>query len=153
MEEGIRDRRGVRHLRHKRQLTVLLSICAALVVIAALEAVLIAGPEAYDIWRNLFPDATAGDYSAFVLTRFLFDLIVPVSLSLYTFFTIDKFGTPPVYRFVWGAVILVALMWKLLSFDTSSPFWYTTIALMAGLFFTAINIHRLEEHDKERGDA
>ena len=150
MEEQMRHRRELKQ-RHKRQLTVLIAWCAALVVIAAIEVALLIGPEGFQVWKELFPQATPGDYSAFVLTRFLFDLMVPVSLSLYTYFTIEKIGTPPVYRLIWGAVILIAVMWKLLRFDTSSPFWYTTIALMVGLFFTVINLHRLERTHEERG--
>lgn len=130
--------------RHSRQLTVLISLCAGLVLLASLEAALLTGPDAFKLWQDLFPEAGSGDYSAFILTRFLLDILIPVSLSLYTYFTIRKMGTPPAYRLIWGAVILIAAMWKLLAFDTSSPAWYLTLLLWAGLFLVVINIHRLK---------
>lgn len=129
--------------RHSRQLTVLISFCAGLVLLASLEAVLLAEPDAFQLWQELFPQAASGDYPAFILTRFLFDILVPVALSLYTYFTIRTLGTPVTYRLIWGAVILLTAMWKFLTFETSSPVWYLTLLLWAGLFLVVINIHRL----------
>ena len=77
----MRHRRELKQ-RHKRQLTVLIAWCAALVVIAAIEVALLIGPEGFQVWKELFPQATPGDYYAYVLTRFHLDLMVPVSLTL-----------------------------------------------------------------------
>ena len=152
MREEPRLRSQAGKQRHRRQLTVLIAFCAALIIIAALEAALLAGPEAFKIWQELFPETGAGDYSAFILTRFLLDVLVPVSLSLYTYFTIDKFGTPRTYRIVWGGVVLSSAMWKFLALETSSLIWYLVLALWAGLFLIVINIHRLkQEYEKKEG--
>lgn len=88
--------------KHKRQLTVLLSFCAALIVLATLEALILANPEAYQFWLTLYPEGNTADYSSIVLSLFLVDIVIPVSLSLYTFISIKKLGTPPLYRLIWG---------------------------------------------------
>lgn len=142
MQEVRQDKAGHRH---SRQLTVLISLCSGLILLASLEATLLAGPDAFGLWRELFPQAGSSDYSAFILTRFLFDILVPVALSLYTYLTIRRMGTPATYRLIWGAVILITAMWKFLTFETSSPVWYLTLLLWAALFLVVINIHRLRQ--------
>lgn len=128
---------------YKRPLTVLLVWSAAQILLASLEALLLAGPQGYELWKQLVPEATAAQYSAFILTRFLTDILVPLTLSLYTYFTIHKLGTPPLYRLVWGSIVFLGAMWKCLTLETSSPFWYLSLILWAGLFLTVINIQRL----------
>lgn len=138
---------------HGRQLTALISFCAGLVVIASAEAVLLAQAQAFEIWTSWFPDAGGGEYSAWILTRFLSEILVPAALALYTYFTIRSLGTPPSYRFIWGALVFVAAMWKFLTFQTQSPIWYLTLLLWAGLFLTVINIHRLKQESSGKGQA
>lgn len=145
MQEARRLQQDKARHRHSRQLTVLISLCAALVILASLEAALLAGPEAFQAWQEFFPQAGTDDYSAFILTRFLLDILVPAALSLYTYFTIKTIGTPFTYRLIWGAVILITAMWKFLTFETSSPAWYLALLLLAGLFLVVINIHRLRQ--------
>ena len=130
--------------KHRRQLTVLLSSCAALIVAATLETLILANPEAYQAWLTLYPEGNTADYSSIVLSLFLVNIVVPVSLSLYTFFSIKKLGTPPLYRLIWGAIVVLAGVRRLLMFQTQSILWYLTLALWAILFLVVINIHRLE---------
>ncbi len=130
--------------RHKRQLTVLLSFCAALIVVATLEALIMANPEAYRFWLTLYREGNTADYSSIVLSLFLLDIVIPVSLSLYTFISIKKLGTPPLYRLIWGAIVFLAGVRRLLMFQTQSILWYLALVLWAILFLVVINIHRLE---------
>lgn len=138
---GADDRRQM--AAHKRPLTILLAWSAGHIVLASLEAILLAGPDGLALWQDLFPGTGSSDYTAFVLTRFLADILVPLSLSLYTYLTIHKLGTPPLYRMVWGAIVFLGAMWKFLTFETSSPFWYLSLILWTGLFLTVINIQHL----------
>ena len=55
MEEERLLRREAQAKRHRRQLTVLVSLCAALILVSTLEAVLLANPEGFRIWRELNP--------------------------------------------------------------------------------------------------
>lgn len=125
-----------------RPLTLLLSFCAALIILPALEALTLASPEGFSAWQTLVQEANPADYSSFILTRFLLDILVPATLALYTFLTVRKLGTPPLYRLIWGGLIFITAMWKFLTFETSSPLWYLTLALWAGLFLVVINFHR-----------
>lgn len=127
----------------KRQLTVLLVWTSALMVLASLEAVILSGPKAFSAWQALYPHEGADLYTSLILTRFLTDILVPLTLSLYTYFTIQKLGTPPFYRLVWGTIVFLGLMWKALSLEWTSPFWYLSLLLWSGLLLTLINIHRL----------
>ncbi|MDD2427130.1 MAG: hypothetical protein PHR78_03245 [Eubacteriales bacterium] len=130
--------------KHKRQLTVLLSLCAALIVVAAVEAVILANPEAYQFWLTLYPEGGTAEYSSIVLSIFLVDIVVPAGLALYTFFSINKLGTPPMYRLIWGAIVFLAGIRRLLRFQTESILWYLALALWAVLFLVVINIHRMQ---------
>ena len=136
----------------RRQLTILIAWCAAHVVLAALTAVLLARPEAYRTWQELSAQGSPADYSALLLTRFVWEIFVPVALALYSYFTLERLGTPPLYRLIWGLVVFTSALWKLLTFETYSPFWYLSLALWLGLLLTVINIHRLEpEYPKKEG--
>jgi hypothetical protein len=141
-ERFLRDE--ARKKRHNRQLTVLISLCAVLILVSTVEVVLFANPEGYRVWLELNPETTTAEYSAFILTRYLLDIFVPVALALYTYFTISRLGTPMTYRLIWGAIIAVTAGYKLFTFQTASPFWYLTLVLLAALFLVVINIHRLE---------
>lgn len=143
-------RREAKEKRHNRQLTVLVSFCAALIVVSTLETVMFANPEGYRVWLEINPEATTAEYSAFVLTRYLLDIFLPVALALYTYFAISRLGTPLTYRLVWGAIIVVAIVYKFITFQTASVFWYLTLVLLAALFFVVINIHRFELVPLER---
>ncbi len=131
-----------------RQLTPLLSLCAGLIVVSALEAVILSNPEAYQFWLSLYPQGNAAEYSALILARFLIDIIVPLSLALYSFFLLDKFGTPPLYRLIWGAIVFLAAVNKFLLLQSGSILWYLALLLWLMLFLTVINIHRLKEQSQ-----
>lgn len=130
--------------KHRRQLTVLLALCAALIIVASLEALVLANPEAYKLWLSINPEGSASEYSSLVLAVFIVDILVPVSLALYTFFSIKKLGTPPLYRLIWGAIVFLAGIRRLLMFQIESLLWYLALALWLLLFLIVINIHRLE---------
>ncbi|HHU07041.1 MAG TPA: hypothetical protein GXZ59_01715 [Clostridiaceae bacterium] len=140
----IANQQKTKRYRHRRQLTALLSVSAALIVLATLEALILANPEAYQFWLTLYPAGTAADYSSIVLSIFLVDIVVPVTISLYTFFTIRKYSTPLLYRLIWGAIIFLAGIRRLLMFQTKSILWFLALALWGALFLIVINIHRLE---------
>ncbi len=142
-EERLLRRKAVEK-RHNRQLTVLISFCAALILVATVETVMFANPEGYRTWLELNPETTTAEYSTFILTRYLIDIFVPVALALYTYFSIWRFGTPMTYRLIWGAIIALTGGYKFLTFQTASVFWYLTLVLLAALFLVVINIHRLE---------
>ncbi len=137
-------RNEARKRRHNRQLTVLISLCAALILVSTVEVVMFANPEGYRVWLELNPETTTAEYSAFVLTRYLLDIFMPVALALYTYFSISRFGTPMTYRLIWGAIVVVTAGYKFLTFQTASVFWYLTLVLLGALFLVVINIHRLE---------
>ncbi len=130
--------------KHRRQLTVLLTLCAALIIVSSLEALILANPEAYQLWLSINPEATSAEYSSLVLAIFLVDILVPVSLALYTFLSIKRLGTPPLYRLIWGAIVFLAGIRRLLMFQTQSFLWYLALALWLLLFLMVVNIHRLE---------
>ena len=130
--------------KHRRQLTVLLALCAALIIVASLEALVLANPEAYKLWLSINSEGSASEYSSLVLAVFIVDILVPVSLALYTFFSIKKLGTPPLYRLIWGAIVFLAGIRRLLMFQIESLLWYLALALWLLLFLIVVNIHRLE---------
>ena len=109
-----------------------------------METVLFANPEGYRVWLELNPESTTAEYSAFILTRYLLDIFVPVALALYTYFSISRLGTPLTYRLIWGAIIAVTTGYKFLTYQTASAFWYLTLVLLVALFLVVINIHRFE---------
>ena len=103
-----------------------------------------ANPEAYKLWLSINPEGSASEYSSLVLAVFIVDILVPVSLALYTFFSIKKLGTPPLYRLIWGAIVFLAGIRRLLMFQIESLLWYLALALWLLLFLIVVNIHRLE---------
>lgn len=131
--------------RHSRQLTVLVSLCAFIVIVATLEVLRFANAEGFRIWKMLNPEGTASEYSAMLLISYLVDILIPAGLAIYTYFSIARLGTPRTYRLVWGAIIFLATVRKVLTMRTQSVFWYVVLLFWVALFLVVINIHRLEK--------
>jgi len=134
--------------RHGRQLTVLVSPCAFIVIVATLEVLRFANAEGFCVWKMLNPEGTAAEYSAMLLISYLVDILIPAGLAIYTYFSIAsiaRLGTPRTYRLVWGAIILLAIVRKVLTMRTHSVFWYVSLLFWGVLFLVVINIHRLEQ--------
>ncbi|NMA17560.1 MAG: hypothetical protein GX939_02170 [Clostridiaceae bacterium] len=131
--------------RHGRQLTVLVSLCAFIVIVATLEVLRFANAEGFHVWKMLNPEGTAAEYSAMLLISYLVDILIPAGLAIYTYFSIARLGTPRTYRLVWGAIILLAIVRKVLTMRTQSVFWYVSLLFWGALFLVVISIHRLEK--------
>ena len=74
-------RQEARKKRHNRQLTILISLCAALIIVSTVEIAMLANPEGYRVWLEFNPGTTPADYSAYRYCSYF----VPVALALYTY--------------------------------------------------------------------
>ncbi|NLZ67170.1 MAG: hypothetical protein GX910_05960 [Clostridiaceae bacterium] len=132
--------------RHGRQLTVMVTLCAFIVVVSTLEVLMLANAEGFRIWKMLNPEGTAAEYSAMLLVSYLVDILIPAGIAIYTYFSIARLGTPRTYRLVWGAIVFLATARKVLTMRTQSVFWYVSLLFWGILFLVVINIHRLEKN-------
>ena len=124
---------------------MLVSPCAFIVIVATLEVLRFANAEGFCVWKMLNPEGTAAEYSAMLLISYLVDILIPAGLAIYTYFSIARLGTPRTYRLVWGTIIFLATVRKVLTMRTQSVFWYVSLLFWGALFLVVINIHRLEK--------
>ena len=82
-------RQKAKEKRHNRQLTVLISLCAALILVATVETVLFANPEGYRVWLELNPESTTAEYSALFL-RVICSTSLCLSHSLFTHISVFR---------------------------------------------------------------
>ena len=133
-------------MKHRRKLLIILSLCSAIIFLSALETLLfVKSEESFVIYQKWMPGANFKDFLNSAILRFVFSLMTPVALSLYSYFTFEKMGTPKLFRIVWGLMVFMALALKVLERNFYSLFFDFILILYMILFFVVINVHRIEE--------
>ncbi len=130
----------------RKGLMILLILCAAIVFLLSLE-VLVLTKDA-DIFREFeqqLPEATFSDYLNARIFTYIIQVVPVLSVALYTFFLGKRFGTPPMYRLIWGLLLGGAAMLRALQTNLRTPLSLLLLILYIALILVVINIHRFSE--------
>lgn len=122
-----------------KNLKVILVICLLIITFASLEALINAKSlEAFNNYKSSFPDKSGQDFISFILLNYIFNVIEAILISLYLFFTYNKIKPNRLYGIVFGGMILIKLINKLLTFNIYSVFYYVLLVLHFALFIYVI---------------
>ncbi|NLD18217.1 MAG: hypothetical protein GX666_11655 [Tissierellia bacterium] len=113
-----------------KNLKTLLIITLFIILFASLEALVNAKSiEALNNYKVAFPDHSNQDYINFILLTYIFNIIEPIAISLYLFFTYNKIKPNKLYSIVFGGMILIKLINNVLTFNINSIFYYIILIL------------------------
>lgn len=122
-----------------KNLKIVLIISILIIVFASLEALMNAKSlEAFNFYKEMFPAQTAQDYLNFILLNYLYNIVEPIIISLYLFFTYNRIKPTRLYAIVFGGMILIKLVNKILTFNINSIFYYILLILYILLFISVI---------------
>ena len=118
----------------------ILIVTFLIIIVASLEAFILAkSKDLLDIYLGIHPKDSPNDYLNTVIINFLINIFEPILISLYTFFTYKKYGIAPVFKFIFGGIILVRLINIGLKMNFESIFYYLLIILYIIFFILIIN--------------
>ncbi len=122
-----------------KNLSYILLVSLAIIFLASLEALTTAkSSEAFDLYKAAFPESQGSDYLSFVLVYYLSNIIEPIILSIFLFFTFDKIKIKGIHKLVFAGIILVRIIRLLFSFNIGSIFFYIILALYVVLFILLV---------------
>lgn len=117
----------------------LIAISFLIILVNSLESFVYAkSNEFLNQYLQLKPGSTADDYISLVLVNYFISIMEAVIITIFTVFTYKRFGITKLYKFIFGAIVLLRLFNTVLKFNTSSLFYYINIILYILLFILII---------------
>lgn len=125
-------------LEKKRERFILrILIVSALIILASsIEALMMA--KDVEIYREILknnPGLGFDEYINSVVFNLFIRVLSPVVISLYTFFTVKKYGVNFSYKLFFGGMTLIEIVQLILQFRIGSIFYYIVIILNFILLF------------------
>lgn len=120
----------MRSKKYAKFLKIILIICLALSINFSIETMMYA--KDYEVFSNLQkinPEMAYGDYLNALIFNLFIKLINPIAISLYTFFTIDKYGINFFYKLFFGGMTLISIVNLFFEFSLHSVFYYLGLIL------------------------
>ena len=129
-----------------KKLKIVLIISLLIILFASLEALMNGKSiEAYNSYMEVFSNHSFSDYLNFILLSYIFNIIEPIIISLYLYFTYNKIKPNSLYKIVFGGMILIKIVNKVLSFNIGSIFYYIILILYTLLLISIIRYSSSEE--------
>lgn len=133
----------VKAKQREKFLLKILIISAIIILNFSLEAMMMAkDPSVFDTISKLKPGLSYDDF----LNRLIFSLftkvINPITISLYTFFTIKKYGINKTYKLFFGAMTLISIVNLFFTFSLGSVFYYLGLILNIILLIVIVRQER-----------
>lgn len=115
--------------RNKFLLKILI-ISFVIIINFSLEAMMMAkDPSVFDTISKMKPGLSYDDFLNSIIFSLFIKIINPITISLYTFFTIKKYGINKTYKLFFGAMTLISLVNLFFSFSLGSIFYYLGLIL------------------------
>lgn len=122
--------------KREKFLIKILIISALIILFLSIEAMMMA--KDYEIYRRALeknPGLSFNDYINSVIFSLFIRALSPVVISLYTFFTVKKYGINFSYKVFFGGMTLIEIINLILQFRTGAIFYYLVIVLNVILLF------------------
>lgn len=121
----------------------ILIVSALIILVSSLEALMLSKDKGlFEIFlKNNQSINNFSDYLNFVLINYIFSIMIPIILSIYTYFSLDKYGLNFdnreffYYRLFFAGMILIQIVNMILRFSLFSLFYYLNIILYIILLF------------------
>ncbi len=115
--------------RNKFLLKILI-ISFVIIINFSLEAMMMAKDSSvFDTISKMKPGLSYDDFLNSIIFSLFIKIINPITISLYTFFTIKKYGINKTYKLFFGSMTLISLVNLFFSFSIGSMFYYLGLIL------------------------
>lgn len=134
----------------------ILLVSSLIILISSLEAFIMAKDRTlFDIFlKNNEAVGNFSDYINLVLLNYIFSIAIPLIISLYTYFTLNKYGLNFstrgffFYRLFFGGMVLIQIVNMVLKFSVTSVFYYINIILYIILLILVSRKPKRDEGEK-----
>lgn len=112
----------------KKFINKVLVLSSVIILLAAVEAFMMAKDiDIYAVFKKLNPASDQSQYINFVLLRFISIIIHPVLVSLFVYFTKDRYINEKMFKMFFIAMTLIQLVNLIFQFNLNSIFYYLII--------------------------
>lgn len=111
----------------------------------------------FENWLSIYNIKAVGDYElnqvfssyiAIILSNMFLKTIIPVSLSIYSYFAYTRIGINKLFVFIWTVLLLGGLVYEVISLNITSIFFYINIIAYVGLILTIVSLGSLLGQNK-----
>ena len=121
----------------------ILIISAIIILNFSLEAMMMAkDPSVFDNISKLKPGLSYDDFLNSIIFSLFTKVINPITISLYTFFTIKKYGINKTYKLFFGAMTTTSIVNLFFTFSLGSVFYYLGLILNIILLIVIVRQER-----------
>ena len=133
----------VKAKQREKFLLKILIISAIIILNFSLEAMMMAkDPSVFDTISKLTPGLSYDDFLNSLIFSLFTKVINPITISLYTFFTIKKYGINKTYKLFFGAMTLISIVNLFFTFSLGSVFYYLGLILNIILLIVIVRQER-----------
>lgn len=134
----------------------ILIVSGLIVLISSLEAFMMAKDRTlFEIFlENNEAIGSFSDYLNLVLLNYIFSIVIPLIITIYTYLTLDKYGLNfstrsfLFYRIFFGGMILIQIVNMVLRFSLTSIFYYLNIVLYLILLILVVRKPKKDEGER-----
>lgn len=135
--------KAIRKESDSKFLNRILILSALIILLSSIEALFLAKDIGnYQAYRESFAEASFNDYINLILFNMFLVVLNPIIISLYTFFTIDRFKINDIYKMFFGFSTVITLFYYIFQFRIRSIFYYLVIILNIVLLITIVSKER-----------
>lgn len=121
----------------------ILIISAIIILNFSLEAMMMAkDTSVFDTISKLKPGLSYDDFLNSIIFSLFTKVINPITISLYTFFTIKKYGINKTYKLFFGAMTIISIVNLFFTFSLGSVFYYLGLILNIILLIVIVRQER-----------
>lgn len=91
-------------------------------------------------------------YLVLVLITMFVKIVIPVALSIHSYFAYTRIGINKLFVFIWSVLLLGGLAYEIIGFNLSSIFFYISIIIYLALIITIFSLYSVIDNTKQRGD-
>lgn len=131
-------------LKQREKFLLKILIISAIVILNfSLEAMMMAkDPSVFDTISKLKPGLSYDDFLNSIIFSLFTKVINPITISLYTFFTIKKYGVNKTYKLFFGAMTIISIVNLFFTFSLGSVFYYLGLILNIILLIVIVRQER-----------
>ncbi|WP_024467783.1 hypothetical protein [Treponema pedis] len=129
-----------------KQLLIILITAALIISTASIEAVVnIKSKDFYEVYLKINQTAEFKEFINYMLMIYIAEISLPVVISIYIFFTIQKYGINNIAKLVFGGMIFTKLGNIIVKLQFNSFFYYAFIILYTVFFISIIKKYRQDK--------
>ncbi len=132
-----------------KRLRIMVIIAGLIIFISSLESLMIAkSTEAFEAFKTVTGDSNFSVFINYTLQNYVMNIIEPIIITLYTYFTFHKIRINRYYHLFFGMIVLIRIILLVVMVNYQSIFYYIIIVLYAMYFISVITMNNKKEGGK-----